>query len=151
MKKTVLSLVLAASIFAVSPAHAASVLSELTPTETKAAGFTFDVTHKRLPNGDVKFRVVVTETTAKFSSNASTDLSAVEITDHSQSIRPERRLTSIRNGHSIVCTFSVDKSALKNPSFCFVFTNYFEEVMDGKLVPMPGADFVYARLKDFVR
>ena len=77
MKKTVLSLVLAASIFAVSPAHAASVLSELTPTETKAAGFTFDVTHKRLPNGDVKFRVVVTETTAKFSSNASTDRKSV--------------------------------------------------------------------------
>lgn len=151
MKTTILSLVLAASLFAVSSAHAKSVLSEVTPTKTKAAGFTFDVTHERLPNGDVKFRVVVTEATAKFSNNASTDLSAVEITDHSQSIRPERRLNFIRNGHSIVCTFSVDKSALNNPSFCFVFTNYVEQVIDRKLVHMPAADCVYARLKEFAR
>ena len=149
MKTTIFPLFVSIWLVATGALRAASVVSEVTPTRLEAAGFTFAITPERLPDGTVKFRIVVTEATARFSSNASTALGAVEISDHSQSVRPERRLNPERHEHSLVSTFSVDKAALKDRAFCFVFANYVERVMDGKKVYMPSADIVYARLKDF--
>lgn len=150
MKTATFSLIVAIWLIVIGGAlHAASVVSEVTPTKLEAAGFTFAITPERLPDGTVKFRIVVTEATAKFSCDASTALGAVEITDHSQSVRPERHLNPERNERSLVSTFSVDKAALKDRALCFVFSNYVERVIDGKKVSMPSADFVYARLKDF--
>lgn len=149
MKTTIFPLFVALWLVVTGALHAASVVSEVTPTKLEAAGFSFSITPERLPDGPVKFRIVVTEAAAKFSGNASTVLGAVEITDHSRSVRPKRHLNPERHEHSLVSTFSVDKAALNDRALCFVFSNYVERVINGKKVYMPSADFVYARLKDF--
>ena len=149
MKTTIFSLFVAIWLVVSGALRAESVVSEISPTQMEAAGFTFAITPERLPDGTVKFRIVVTDAAAKFSSNASTALGVVEITDHSQSVRPKRHLNPERHEHSLVSTFSVDKAALNDRALCFVFTNYVERVINGKKVYMPSADFVYARLKDF--
>ena len=149
MKATLFLHALAIWLVIVGPAHAVSVLSEVTPAHPKAAGFTLDITHKRLADGTVKFRVVISEREVKFSSKPSTTLSTVKVTDHGSSITGGQALPSERQGHLIVCVFTVAKASLDDPDFCFVFTNYVERVVDGKLISMPSADFVYAHLGDF--
>jgi len=151
MKAAILSLLLAVAFVAIPAAYATSVFSELTPTKLNASGFKFDFTHERLPDGTIKFRVRITETTSKFNSSSSTSLSVVQITEHSRAVRDGRRLDSQREGNSLVCTFTVDNSAITERDLCFVFAQGAESVIDGKLVPMPSIDFVYARLQDFAR
>ena len=147
--KAFCSIVTAVLLVATVPAHARSILCPVTPHAPTAFGLAFDISAKNLPNGTVQFRVVVSEKDGKFSSHPSTALSIVKSTEHSKSIAPVRELPSERKGHSIVCVFSVEQSALDDPSLCFVFTNPAEELRDGKLVGMPAADFAFARLKDF--
>lgn len=149
MKATLFLLVLAIWLVTVGPAHAVSVLSEVTPAHPEAAGFTLDISHKRLADGTVKFRVAIFEKEVKFSSKPSMALHTVRVTDQGSSITGGKPLLSERQGHSIVCVFTVAKAALDDPDFCFVFTNFVERVVDGKRVSMPSADFVYARLGDF--
>jgi hypothetical protein len=151
MKATIFFLTLAASLAFVGPMHAKSLLSEVKPAHTEAAGFTVDITHERLADGTVKFRVTITEKGVKFSSNPSTALSTVKVTDHSSSITGSQPLPSKRQGPSMVCVFTVAKASLDDPDFCFVFTNQVERVVDGKLISMPSVDLVYARLKDFAQ
>ena len=56
------------------------------------------------------------------------------------------------NGNSMTCTFSVpEKSVLNDPDFCFIFTNYVEDVINGKVVQMPSADFYCALLKEYYK
>jgi hypothetical protein len=151
MSTSISALVVAVLLIPLSSSYAVSLLSEITSEASKAAGFAFDIRHNRLPDGTVHFRIIVTEETAKFSSGATVALSTVEIADRSQSIRPVRQLSSTRDGHSVVCTFSVDQAALNQPNLCFVFTNYLERLVDGKLVHFPSAHFVYARLANLGR
>jgi hypothetical protein len=145
------SFALAVALVVVSPGYAVSTLHEVSPDNLKAAGFTLAITHEHLADGRVNFRVVVTEDAAKFSSHTPTDLSVVERTPNTSSIRPGRKLASKREGSSLVCTFSVDRVALDDRRLCFVFTNYVEMIINGKLHHMPAAEFIYARLKDFAR
>jgi hypothetical protein len=146
MKETIFLFALAVSLAVGSPVSAKSLVWEITPTNAEAAGFTVAITHERLVDGTVKFRVVISEKEATFSSKPSTALSTVK---NSSSIPGGRALPSERQGHSIVCVFTVTKDSLEDPDFCFLFTNYVERVVDGKLISMPSADFVYARLKAF--
>jgi hypothetical protein len=130
--------------------HAASPVVEITPVKLEDMGFTFRIEADPLSDGTVNFRIVVTETGASFSSNASTALGFVEITESSRSVRPVRQLTYSRQENSLVSTFLVDTSAVDDGVLCFLFTNYAEK-RDGEIAFMPAADFFYARLKDFVR
>ena len=141
MKQAIFSLVTAIWFFAVSFAHADSMLYEVTPENGKAAGFMFDITTDNLPDGIVKFRVVISEKEAKFI-NTSTSLSVVRMRDNGWSVSPVRQLASERLAHSIVCVFYVEQPSWDDPALCFVFTHM--------PAPMPSADIVYARLKNFV-
>ena len=149
--KAFCSIVAAVLFVATVPAHAMSVLYPVTPQHSTAFGLAFDISAKNLPDGTVQFRVVVSEKQGKFSSHPSTALSIVKNAEGSPSIAPVRELPSERKGDSIVCVFSVEQSALDDPSLCFVFTNHAERLIDGKLVGMPAADFAFARLKDFTK
>lgn len=148
MKRTLLCF-LTASAIAISSMQAASVLSEVTSDSPAAAGFSVAITSDNLPDGSVKFRVAIFEREATFSKRPSTTLSIVKVMDASKTVTPVRQLASEKQGNSIVCVFSVDKAALDDPAVSFVFTNYVERMVDGKMVPMPSADIVYARLRQF--
>lgn len=150
MKTAALFLGLAVSLFISSAAPALSRLSEITPDLLKASGFTFEILHEELADEDVKFRVVITEDISTFSNHASMALSSVKITDHSQTISPERQLSSERKDRSIRCEFSVAKASLQDPDVRVVFTNPAKPVMvEGKEFYPPSATFVYARLRNF--
>jgi hypothetical protein len=151
MKTVILFLVVALGLVAIPQTRATTTFSELTPTRLNGAGFDFVFTTERLADGKTKFRVVITENTAKFNSSSSTELSTVEITEHSRAVRDVQRLDSQRNGNSLVCTFTVDSSALTIRDRCFVFSQVAETVLNGKVVQMPSKDFAYARLQDFAR
>jgi hypothetical protein len=43
----------------------------------------------------------------------------------------------------------VPEKSLENPDLCFVFANYVQVLINGKMELMPAVDFYYARLKDF--
>jgi hypothetical protein len=151
MKQLFHSLVVVILFSAVVSVHAMSVIIPITPRNPHAVGLAFDITTTNLSDGTIKFRVVISEKERKFSSNPSTVLGIVKLTERSRSVAPVRKLSFEREGRSIVCVFSVEQSALDDPSLCFVFTNYVEQFVDGKLVSMPSADFAFARLQDFAR
>lgn len=133
----------AALLIAPSRARSASVSHEIAPSESKKADFVFDITSKPQSDGTVAFRVVITRDNKPFPTNFTTSLSVVSIADHSEAIAVQRQLPSQSKNHSVICEFSVTKTSLDDPNFCFVFTNYPRP-------GMPSADFCYARLKKFL-
>ena len=146
MKQAILSFATATFLSAVSSANAASMYYEVTPGSGEAAGFTFDITTDKLPDGTVKFRVLISEKKSKFVS-FSTSLSVVNIKyggwgdPRGWSSRRVRRLAFERQANSIVCAFSVEKASMDDPHLCFVFGH-----MPAR---MPSMDVVYARLDIF--
>jgi hypothetical protein len=155
MKAPIFIFALAVSLALGSPVQAKSLLSEVTPAATKAAGFAVEVTHEKIADGTVRFRVIITEQGGTFSSAPSVALKLVKRTagggSITASITTGRELKFDKRDHFIVCIFTVTQAVLDTPDLCFVFTNGVERMVNGKLEPMPAADFVYARLKDFAR
>ena len=139
---------------AIPSIQAASILHLLTPGHLTDSGFTFDITAKKSSEGTVQFRVLISEKGGTFTSSA-TALSIVKITrtptETSDEIELVRTLPQEKKDKSIVCVFVVEEKALEEPNLSFVFTNYVEDVIDGKRVAMPSADFFYARLSEYLK
>ena len=113
--------------------------TQVTPGAPHQGGLDFDITMAPLPNGLVKFHVVVSGKGAIFSGNEETTLSNVEIKEDFQSVSTVRILSHERKSGSITCSFSVTNASLKDPNLCFVFS---------RIGQMSGQSF-YASLKDF--
>ncbi len=141
---------IAVALLFAGEACAVSTIIEVTPKDAKSSGIAFDVSCKERKDGTVKFRIEVSENGSKFSSKPAMNLSRVQRSENSESITSSKvKVKSKRKNGSFVCKFTVPKEKLKDPEFCFVFTNFVEQVIDGKVVPRPAATFYCVRLGRF--
>lgn len=129
---------------------AASVIHEVTPESKVVGGFMFEIMSTKENRDSVLFKVVVTPKKAKFSKDSNTTLSSVKIAGNTRTIEGVRAVPHHKKGKSLACSFRVTNAKLKDPNFSFVFTNYVETVINGKVVPMPSADFFAVRLQQFL-
>jgi hypothetical protein len=139
MKPAIGTLVLALAI--VGAAYGKSNFESITPKKLKAAGFAFEVAVTNMPAGAAEFRITVSEGGIAFTSPA-TALCVVEDGKNTKSVAPIRKLVHDKRRNSITCVFVVESALLRTQDCCFVFTNPVHR--------MPSADFVYARLIDFI-
>ena len=150
MTRTIALLGMAYLALIVGRTDAASVFLEVSPENLDVGGFEFAIDSKTKPDGRVAFRVKIMASGRKsFSRNPDLSLGRVEITESKRAIKTIRALKMNRRGKAISAEFSVDRSLVEDPHVCMIFTNYVEVMIDGKLTPMPSADFFLVRLENF--
>jgi len=151
MKRVLPWLAAALLLAAGFPALGSSVFHPLTPGNLQDERFRFQIGSKKEADGSVGFTVVVSGKSEDFVSPGA-GVSMVTLTATSEEIKgasvPEQE---VKTPTSITCTFTVPAESLKDPDLCYVFANYVQMLVNGKMAPMPAVDFYYARLKDFAK
>ncbi|MEI9894587.1 MAG: hypothetical protein WDN28_12055 [Chthoniobacter sp.] len=129
----------------VSAVRASGTLSELKTAGQEMFGHAFTITSQPLPSGGAQFHVVISDQGGTFDphfDHASLGIVTIirDASRESRSVGDTRRLTLEKQDHSLVCDFTVEKTDLANPDFCFIFTLNDRH-------QRPSVDFVFARLQ----
>ncbi|HWB58036.1 MAG TPA: hypothetical protein VG733_01025 [Chthoniobacteraceae bacterium] len=135
---------------------AESVVEDVPPAKPDSGGFHFDVTAKAGANGTIDFQVVITPIVTRKGKHAdfvqpSTVLGVAKINPNTETISTLQQLAQQSDGKSITCVFTVQEKSLEDPDYCFIFTNYVERVVNGKVEMMPSSDIYLVRLKNFYK
>jgi len=128
--------------------HAASVVIEVKPDATEVHGFKFRIVKEEEQEQNIAFSASISETGAKLSTSPSVALGIVNAKgemESSQTLQPKR------TKEGLLVNFSASKASIEDRRFCLILTNYVEVEVDGKIVPMPSADFFIMRLQDIVK
>ena len=142
------TILLAASFLTpLSGLSAKSIITEVRPGEKSHSGFTISLEFEEIPGGKVRICATINEEKGKFSSNPDFALSKVDHTEFRSSIESVRKLEPEREEGEIKVTFDIEAASLEDPKLSLVFTNYVEVEIDGKIVPMPSANFFVFNLK----
>ena len=96
-----------------------------------------------------EFRVSILESGSTICRNPELFLGKVIVDGSSRSIENVRKLKGKRGDQSLEVSFAAKEASTIDPDLCLIFTNFAERIVDGKVIPMPSADFHVIRLKDF--
>ncbi|HWB58035.1 MAG TPA: hypothetical protein VG733_01020 [Chthoniobacteraceae bacterium] len=146
-------LILFAAFVFLAPAplgFAASEEFEIPPEKPNQNGFHFETTAKATADGMIEFRIVVTAK-QNMEVHATTALGFWKLDKSGVRRASGNDLSQQKDGDSITCVFKVQEKSLDDSDYRFIFTNFDEKIINGKLVRFPDADIYVLKLKDYYK
>jgi hypothetical protein len=142
----------------VSSVRASSVELPVTPTNLNTYFYTFSVETNATKDG-VAFHVTITNKQYDIYPDSSAGVDMVihkKLADGGMegsvgAVTPAIPVALKKEKRLWTADFTVPRRLLENPDACFVFSVLAHSTVNGKVIPMPSADFYELGLQDFAK